>query len=156
MADSDDKHQGPARTAPYALSTLSAPIRLVDVAGEIEKADHLIGAVTHSKLTVIAEQIRALQEQARAVLEGAQRDLELHRAECSFSRRPGHIYHLYRRANGTLLWSMVAPNEWGAHAPYEFVGSFRLEADQSWTPAEDLDNEPIVPQGDELIRKLLP
>ena len=152
----DDRHHGRASASPYGLSTLAPSIRLVDVAEEIERADAMIGAVAHSKLAVIAEQIRALQEKAREVLQDARRDLDLHRAHCAFSRRVGQVYHLYRRGDGELYWSIVSPDEWGPAAPHEFVGSYRLEADQSWTPADQASDVPDVPGAAELVRKLLP
>lgn len=152
----DDRHHGPASASPYGLSTLAPAISLVDVASEIERADTMIGAVAHSKLAVIAEQIRALQDKAREVLQEARRDLDLHRARCAFSRRVGHVYHLYRRDDGELYWSMVAPEEWGGAPPHEFVGSYRLGLDQSWTPVGDESDAAGVPAADELVRKLLP
>ena len=129
------RHEGPARTSPYPLSRLSAPHELVDVAREIQQADALLGAVTGGKLAQIARQIRSLQEQARQVLEAAQRDSELHRAACNFKKRPGHVYHLYRRDDGVRYLSMLSPEEWGSSPPHAFEGSYRLEADMSFTPA---------------------
>ena len=141
VTDHDDKHRGPAHASPYGLSRLAPSISLVDVASEIAEADQMLGAVAGSKLSVIAEQIRQLQQSARRVLEDTRRDLELHRAECRFQRRPGQVYHLYRRSNGALSWSMITPNEWGAHPPYEFTGSYRLELDRSWTRVDGMDDD---------------
>ena len=132
-----DKHAGPGRSSPYGISRLAPAIELVDVAREIETADRLVGSVVGGKLEILAKQIRALQEQAREILDDARRDLDLHRARCNFQRRPGQTYHLYRKANGELYFSMLSPVEWG-EPPHEFVGSYRLEADLSWTPAEEI------------------
>ena len=33
---------------------------------------------------------------------------------------------------------MLGPDEWGGKSPYEFIQSYRLEHDMSWTPAEDI------------------
>ena len=90
---------------------------------------------------MIAKQIKALQDEARGVLEQAQEDQQLHRAKCNFQRQPGHIYHLYRKANGELHFSMLSPDDWGGVPPDEYVGSYRLENDMSWTPAEDIEDE---------------
>lgn len=133
----EGKHEGPARTSPYPVSRLAPAVDLVDVAREIERADEVIGSVVGGKLDVIAEQIRALQEQARGILEEARRDLDLHRATCSFPKRVGATYHLYERSNGELYFSMVSPDEWGGAPPHAFRGSYRLEGDQSWTPADE-------------------
>lgn len=132
---SDERHDGPAHNSPYPVSRLAPAFDLVDVARQIQEADATMQAVVGSKLRVIADNIRALQEQARQILETARRDAELHRASCEFRRRPGHVYHLYRRDDGGLYFSMLSPREWGT-PPHAFEGSFRLEPDMSWTPAE--------------------
>lgn len=134
------RHEGPARTSPYPLSRLSAPHELVDVAREIQQADALLGAVTGGKLALIAQQIRSLQEQARRILDAAQRDGELHRAACNFKKRPGHVYHLYRRDDGVRYLSMLSPEEWGGKPPHAFEGSYRLEVDMSWTPVDEIED----------------
>ena len=134
--DDGSKHRGPERTSPYPVSRLGARIELVDVAAEIERADRMVASVTTGKLELIAKQIRSLQREAEQILEAALRDLSLHHAECAFQKRPGATYHLYERATGALYFSMLSVEEWGASAPHTFRGSYRLEADQSWTPIE--------------------
>lgn len=149
----DEKHEGPARTSPYPMSRLAPRHDLVDVAREIAEADRAIGAVVGGKLEVIARQIRALQEEARELLDEARRDLELHRAEHAFVKRVGSIYHLYRRPDGRLYWSMLSPDDWNGAPPHVFEGSYRLEADQSWTPLAEVDESAERPE--ELARRLL-
>jgi hypothetical protein len=134
------KHDGPASTSPYPLSRMSAPHDLVDTARAIQEADAILATVATDKLSQIAEQIRALQDQARDVLERARRDAELHRAECRFQKVAGQTYHLYRRTrdgSDALYFSMLSPADWRGAPPDAFAGSFRLEADQSFTPAEE-------------------
>ena len=152
MSDEDrekpSKYRGPDRAAPYAISRLSAPISLVDAAHEIERADQWIASTSSAKLSVIAEQMRALRAQAEAVMREARENAELHRAEARFTRHPGTTYHLYEREAGKRYWSLLSPADWGERPPHAFVGSYRLEADQSWTPAERLaererDREPL-------------
>ena len=145
------KHQGEQKSSPYPISRLAPVHDLVDVAREIQLADAAVRNVTSSKLRVIAENIRRLQDQAREVLERAQHDAELHRAECCFHKRPGHTYHLYRRADGKTSLSMISPREWGV-PPHQFLGSFRLEADMSWTSTA---NTPARDDEDEVLRRLL-
>ena len=157
MADDASKysgpnHQGDARSAPYPVSRLGAATDLVDIARQISGADASVATHTHAKLRVIADQMQALQEEARRILEGARRDQELHRAECAFKRIPWKVYHLYRRDDDRTLWSMLSPREWGSRPPHEFVGSFRLEADQSWTP---LDQTPRGSDVDAMLSRLI-
>lgn len=124
------------KASPYPVSRLAPPFDLVDVAREIQEADRVTSAVVGGQLDVIAEQIRALQDKARAILDQARRTAELHRASCNFKKRPGGIYHLYRRPNGEAYFSMLSPIEWGNVPPHPFEGSFRLEIDASFTPID--------------------
>jgi len=145
-------HEGDARSAPYPVSRLGANVELVDLVQQIATADSHINTRVSAKLQVIADQIRNLQQEAREVLESAQRDQELHRAQCNFKRIPGRTYHLYQRADGSNYFSMLGPEEWGGRAPHEFLGSYRLENDMSWTPAEQVD---MPDDSRELVRRLL-
>jgi hypothetical protein len=150
-----DNHGGHGRSSPYGLSRLAPETTLVDVAEQIHEADRMLAQTTSSKLKLIARQIQHLQEQARDILEEAQRDVELHRAKCTFSRRIGHVYHLYEKPDGTLYWSMLSADEWGT-PPHDYRGSYRLEPDQSWTPADEVGDDEDPLDAEELMRKLLP
>lgn len=130
-------HEGPARTSPYPVSRLAPAHDLVSMAKQIAEADQTIGTVVHAKLEIIAEQIRNLQTQARGILDEAARNATLHRAQCRFRRRVGQTYHLYRRPDGDRYFSLLSPDDWGGPPPHTFEGSYRLEADMSWTPAAD-------------------
>jgi hypothetical protein len=122
------------RAMTYPTSRLGAKIELVDLAREIEKADETIGIVAGGKLDLIREQMRVLQEQARRILEEARDASRLHRATCNFKKTPGKIYHLYRRDDGELYFSMLSPDDWRGAPPHPFEGSYRLEADLGFTP----------------------
>ena len=126
----------PEHSSPYPVSRLAPPIALVDLAREIAQADQMISSKMDAQLEIIASQIRNLQEEARRVLQGARRDKELHRAQCAFPKRAGHVYHLYRKDDGTLYFSMLSPADWHK-PPHLFRGSYRLEADFSWTKLEE-------------------
>jgi hypothetical protein len=138
MGDDELKHRGPDRSSPYPVSRLSGPVSLVDAAREIERADQWIASTSNAKLEQIAAQMRALREQAEQVLSEARENASLHRAEARFPRHPGKTYHLYERPDGERYWSMLSPEDWRGSAPHAFVGSYRLELDQSWTPAAKL------------------
>lgn len=152
------RYQGPARAAPYPLSRLSGKFSLVDTAREIEQADQWIASTTSARLSAIAEQMQRLREQAEAVLQKAREDAELHRAEARFQRIPGKIYHLYERQDGTRYWSMLSPADWGGTPPHVFVGSYRLEADQSFTRADQIEERDQAERRleDWVKQKLLP
>lgn len=135
---SEDRSKTPNAAAPYPLSRLSAPINLIDVAKEIQAADSVLSAVAAGKLEAIARQIRALQEQAACTLAEAQIDAELHRVRCNFKKLPGKLYHLYERPDGERYFSLLSPEDWAGKPPHAFCGSFRLEADMRFTPAEQI------------------
>jgi hypothetical protein len=137
---SDDRSKrGPQASSPFPMSRLSAPITLLDAAREIQAADSMLTAVVGGKLESIARQIRALQQEAQQALEQARVDAELHRATCQFKKIPGRIYHLYARPNGDRYFSLLSPADWNDAPPHAFQGSYRLEADMSFTPAEQVE-----------------
>ncbi len=133
-------HEGPAAHSPYGLSRLAPAIDLVDVAKEIARANTLIGESTADKLGLIADQIRALQDQAREVLAKARRDVVLHTAECRFQKVCGQTYHLYRKGDGDdarYYFSMLSPDDWKGRPPDVFEGSYRVEADLSFSSVDE-------------------
>ncbi len=143
-ADSTDAekavlHQGADHSAPYPVSRLAPHFGLVDLAREIEQADQMVSARLGAQLQVIAEQVKALQAQAREILQQARADQRLHHARCGFRRIPGRVYHLYEEPDGGLAFSMLSPEDWRGRPPRPFVGSYRLENDMTWTPADSTD-----------------
>lgn len=147
-----ERHQGSDNTAPYPVSRMAPATELVDLAAQIAEADNMLANVSHAKLRQIAEQIKGLQQQATEILQATARDQQLHRAQCNFQRKPGTIYHLYRRPDGRDYLSMLAPREWGGEPPHEFLGSYRLESDMSWLPVDEIESEHDL-QG--LVQRLL-
>ncbi|MBD3671662.1 MAG: DUF2452 domain-containing protein [Gammaproteobacteria bacterium] len=139
-------------STPYPASRLAPTIDLVNMAREISQASNMVTQQTSAKLRVIANQIKALQAEAHEIMETAQQDQVLHQAQCNFKKQAGNIYHLYRHPNGRNYFSMLGPDEWGGRPPHEFVGSYRLESDMSWTAAES-----IKPEDEDamMIRRLL-
>lgn len=133
------RYDGPTRSAPYALSRMGPAYDLVNAAEQIQNASRTLATMTGGKLGVIAEQIARLQEQARLLLEKARRDAELHQAHCSFEKKAGGVYHLYRRADGTVWFSRLAPDEWVTPQEQTFEGSYRLELDMSYTRLDQGD-----------------
>lgn len=121
------------RSLPYPMARGAPPIDLVDVARQIADADQFIDARVGSNLELIARQIKQLQEEARTLLAAAERDQALHRVSCNVVKHPGRSYHLYRKSNGERYFSLLSPREWGNSTPHQHLGSYRLEADRSWS-----------------------
>jgi hypothetical protein len=118
--------------SPYPVSRLAPSYELVDLANEISRADDMLTVQASGKLRLLAEQIKVLQKEAHKILHETRRNQELHRAECNFKKKVGQIYHLYRKDDETLLFSLLSPEEWGRRLPYAYVGSYRLTSDMSW------------------------
>lgn len=137
--DKGKRHEGPDSTSPYPVERGAPAFDLVNTAQEIEKADEMVHTRVSGKLKVIADQIKALQAEAEEILNSAQEDMELHKAKCNFKRQPGKVYHLYQKEDGSLYFSMLSPEDWKGNPPDTFRGSYRLEPDYSWTPAERMD-----------------
>jgi hypothetical protein len=55
-------------------------------------------------------------------------------AKMSFKPVINHVYHLYRRAEGEHVLSMLSPEEWSLsrRPALDFVHSIRLLADLTW------------------------
>lgn len=129
----ENTSQVSSNASPYPTSRLAPAIDLVNIAREISTANNMITQQTSGKLKVIARQIKQLQDQAREILDQAQHDQELHHAQCHFKKQAGHVYHLYQKSSGNKYFSMLSPDEWGGQPPHDYLGSYRLEADMSWS-----------------------
>jgi hypothetical protein len=135
-------HRGAEHGSPYPVSRLAPAFQTAELAAEVARAESLLSARTGAKLRIIAYQIETLQAEARKILQEAREEQALTRAQCGFKRIPGHTYHLYRQAGGTAYFSMLAPEDWGGLPPHAFLGSYRLEADYSWTAAGERGTGP--------------
>jgi len=157
MSDSKRKsgptlHKGADHSAPYPVSRLGAATELVDLAKDIQNADQLTHAKANAKLRIIADQIRSLQSEARQVLEEVKQEQDLHRVQCSFPRKPGQHCHLYRKPDGKRYFSLLSPQDWNDKPPHDYIGGYRLEADLSWTPLDELN---VTDDSRELVNQLL-
>ena len=55
----------------------------------------------------------------------------------SFRRARGSVYHLYRNDADALCFSLLSPSDHGGDPPNEYLGSYRLEEDDSWTRVDE-------------------
>ncbi|XP_065164676.1 uncharacterized protein C1orf50 homolog isoform X3 [Atheta coriaria] len=87
-------------------------------------------------LAMEIQQVQYLKQQAHQILQEAEKDAELHRVACNFTKVSGNVYHLYERQSGQKYFSMLSPEEWTS--PHQYHGSYRLEVDQSWTELSNI------------------
>ncbi|MGB5833532.1 MAG: DUF2452 domain-containing protein [Thiohalocapsa sp.] len=144
--------RGDARSSPYPTSRLAPAFHAPRLAEEVARAESMLNARTSAKLRVIADQIKSLQAEALKVLDEARDEQALTQAQCAFKRIPGKLYHLYAKTDGSSYFSMLSPQDWRGQPPDSYSGSFRLEADYSWTPADKLDQPDDTGQ---LVQQLL-
>ncbi|XP_036343802.1 uncharacterized protein C1orf50 homolog [Rhagoletis pomonella] len=111
---------------------------IISLATQIQNADKQLKSGTCQKLCVILDQIKMLQAQAMQILKESEESKLLHNAACNFTKKPGHIYHLYQRSSGQSYFSMLSPEEWNGGPNQKYLGSYRLEFDLSWTPLEKI------------------
>lgn len=123
--------------SPYPMSRLAPAFEPIDQANFMRDTERLLGAVTHGKLQVIIDQINHLKQEAKRIMEEASLNMELHKANCSFEKRVGQVYHLYERNREDLYFSLLSPNDWLGKPPHQFLGSYRLESDMTWTALEE-------------------
>ncbi|XP_074027144.1 uncharacterized protein C1orf50 homolog isoform X2 [Leptinotarsa decemlineata] len=109
-------------------------VELMELDEQLTKANTFTKANATNKLEIIGRQMKNLHELMNEVITETRMNQELNHVACNFVKKPGHTYHLYQRSSGQKYFSMLSPEEW-INAPHNFLGSYRLEADHSWTAA---------------------
>lgn len=129
--DKDKITENP-HTLPYAHTVGGVLIKPIDKGRIKGLAVQSMYEQSNMQLDQIRDQISLLATQAQAVYDRVRISEEIYEAEMNFEPLLGKKYHLYRRKNGKSLLSMVSPEEWGAHPPYEFVSTVKMLADHTW------------------------
>ena len=118
---------------PYASSVGSVAVRPTKEGVIKHKSLQAMDEQTNIQLNQIREQIDLLARQAQAIVKRKELSLMIYDAKLNFRPLIGHVYHLYRQRDESLLLSMVGPKEWGGSGPFkEFVTSAKLLADHTW------------------------
>ncbi len=88
---------------------------------------------TNKQLAQIQKQAALLAKQAQDLQKRVEISEKIYTAELSFEPFIGHVYHLYKKAEGYRLY-MIGPEEWGKTKPenIEFIGSIKLLSDHTW------------------------
>ncbi len=128
----EDKVADNPHLLPYAHTVGGAVIKPEDKGRMKGRAVAAMYEQTDLQLAQIKEQIDLLAQQARRLQDRVAISEEIYGAEMNFEPLISKTYHLYRRASGKAVLSMVAPAEWGAKPPYEFVATVKMLADHTW------------------------
>ena len=136
---------------PYASSVGSVAIRPTKEGVIKHKALSAMEEQTEMQLDQIRAQIELLAKQATEIRKRRELSLMVYEAKLTFKPQIGQTYHLYEKADGSHVLSLVAPEEWGGSGPFrQFVASVRLLADHTWKeidrtkkkqPFEDIEFE---------------
>jgi len=119
---------------PYSASVSGAVIKPTEEGVIRHKALTAMEEQTNMQLEQIRKQIELLALQAQEIQKRKELSLLIYGAKLNFTPVIGHTYHVYEKADGSHLLSMVSPKEWGGGAgPYKrFVAMVKLLADHTW------------------------
>lgn len=91
---------------------------------------------TDMQLQQIYEQMQLLAEQAQKLNNRKEISELIYQAEMRFEPLINHVYHLYKKDTSVHLLSLIAPDQWGRSAKFEFIATVRLLADHTWDVLE--------------------
>ena len=119
---------------PYASSAGSVAIRPTKEGVIKHKALSAMEDQTNMQLNQIREQIELLARQAQEIRKRKELSLMIYEAKITFKPQIGQVYHVYEKADGTHVLSLVAPSEWGGGSgPFaNFIATVKLLADHTW------------------------
>lgn len=131
-----DKIAENPHTLPYAHTVGGAVIKPIDKGKVKGQAVSAMYEQTEMQLDQIKQQIDLLAEQARSIQKRVEISEAIYFAEMNFKPLIGHIYHLYRNKQETLVLSMIGPSEWKT-CPYQFLATIKLLSDHTWEILEE-------------------
>ncbi len=133
--DKDKVAENP-HSLPYAHTVGSVEIKPVDKGKVKGRAMAAMYEQTNMDLEQIRQQMELLAVQAKAIQDRVKISEKIYLAELNFEPHIGQIYYLYLRSSGQYVVSLVAPEEWGAQPPFEYVATVELLADHTWNVLE--------------------
>ena len=88
---------------------------------------------TDQQLGQIYEQMQLLAEQAKKIQARKEISERIYQAEIRFTPIISHVYHFYRKEEGSFLLSLIAPEQWGRSGKsFEFIATVKLLPDHTW------------------------
>jgi hypothetical protein len=123
---------------PYSASVSGAVIKPTEEGVIRHKALSAMEEQTNMQLEQIRKQIELLALQAQDIQNRKELSMIIYGARLSFSPVIGQVYHLYEKADGSHILSMISPREWGGGAgPFRrHMARVRLLADHTWVEVQ--------------------
>lgn len=119
-----------AAITPYATN-LGAPAIIPDDITSWKNAN--IHKVNHQ----FKSQFDDLKAQYDSMMQQFEYNNLIYNSKFSFEPIMGKTYHLYKKENGDVWLSLIAPNE----CSWNYVGTFRLNSDKTWERIEQKKEE---------------
>lgn len=131
--DPDKVAQNPG-LLPYAHTVGGAQIKPIDKGRVKGNALEAMAQQTDMQMAQLYQQMELLAAQAEKIQARKRISERIYTADVSFKPLIGHAYHLYERASGKAVLSLIGPQEWGRKGcPFaQYVATVRLLADHTW------------------------
>lgn len=116
-----EKEKYDASLKPYATNVGAPLITVADTMAWKNRNIHKVNKQINAKYLELKAEYDAMMEQFEY-------NNLVYSSKFNFEPLVGETYHLYRDKNQNSFLSVIAPHE----CNFDFVGSFRLNADQMW------------------------
>jgi len=118
---------------PYAHTLGSAVIRPEDTGKIKGRAVTAMRQQTQRQMDQLYKQMQTLVDQANELKRRVEVSERIYQTKLNFDPIIGNTYYLYERHDGTDMFSMIGPTEWGRSRPFKkFVAQVTLLADHTW------------------------
>ncbi len=118
----EDSEQFDAFLKPYSTSVSAPVIEPTDLTGWKQKGAHSVNARFQARI----DELKTAYQKMMKELEDNQK---VYQASFKFEPVIGKTYHLYHHPERGLFLSILSPEE----CQFDFEGSYRLDADQTWS-----------------------
>jgi hypothetical protein len=122
----EESEQFDAFLKPYATNVTGPVIKPTDLTGWKQRGAHQVNARFQAR-------IDELKQAYETMMKEVEDNRKVYQASFSFEPVVGKTYHLYSKPGKGLFLSILSPEE----CNFEFEGSYRLDADQTWTRVGD-------------------
>ena len=127
-------YSGEAKFSPVPLTVNSPVIRATDKNKIQANALETMHLQAHQQVEMLRKQAELIMQQVKEIEDRLKISELIYKAELRFKPVLGQVYHLYeKQEKGTLLVSMIAPEEWGRSKTFSrYLSTIRLLSDSTW------------------------